>query len=523
MSASTTTSSQGSTANITKICQNGDVILAVGPKAKIQVTSDFLKHISPVFKTMLEGPMSEGEALRNKSPDSPTTISLPADNALAMKRLLRILYGADDLALDFEAVYDIIVLADKYAMAKRLKAFGLDWVRMNLDDECTSAAQFRESWEKMVLSYMLHNDVAFFEVSCYLSQATEGVVTWALELPDQALGLRLAVAIYELYEHNFVAETRMGLCLDCFKNAKDSFVGMQSGCPPLAYDKGSKAVTSFAPPSTIGSTSIRQWSKKKLAQQKRRPRIESAPLGLIQPLKQEADQPLAKNPVQQVVEVLIPGGDLILAVGPERRLFGVSSSFICEISPVFAVMFGPNFEEGHRLRSTQPEDSEMVLELPDDNAQAFCNTLRVLYGADPATADFEPAEIHKITIVVDKYDMVSRFTFASAYWFTKYSWTDDPEETWQLTTAAYWMQNPDAFFNFSKKLIKQLQTSHLSYVDNMPDKMLGLRLCLAIEEQRVHKLMHCTKAKGLCLHCFSRSKVAFTLRIQGCKHRKYHS
>jgi hypothetical protein len=188
-------------ANITKICQNGDVILAVGPKAKIQVTSDFLKHISPVFKTMLEGPMSEGEALRNKSPDSPTTISLPADNALAMKRLLRILYGADDLALDFEAVYDIIVLADKYAMAKRLKAFGLDWVRMNLDDECTSAAQFRESWEKMVLSYMLHNDVAFFEVSCYLSQATEGVVTWALELPDQALGLRLA-GTYELSPEN---------------------------------------------------------------------------------------------------------------------------------------------------------------------------------------------------------------------------------------------------------------------------------------------------------------------------------
>ncbi|KAM0414311.1 hypothetical protein ACHAPD_007562 [Fusarium lateritium] len=213
-------------------------------------------------------------------------------------------------------------------------------------------------------------------------------------------------------------------------------------------------------------------------------------LGLIQPLKQEADQPLAKNPDQQIVEDLIPGGDLILAVGPERRLLGVSSSFLCEISPVFAVMFGPNFEEGHRLRSTQPEDSEMVLELPDDNAQAFCNTIRVLYGADPATADFEPAEIHKITIVVDKYDMIPRFTFASTYWFTKYSWTDDPEETWQLTTAAYWMQNPDAFFNFSKKLIKQLQTSHLSHVDNMPDKMLGLKLCLAIEEQRVHKLIH---------------------------------
>ncbi|KAF5240153.1 hypothetical protein FAUST_4543 [Fusarium austroamericanum] len=246
-------------------------------------------------------------------------------------------------------------------------------------------------------------------------------------------------------------------------------------------------------------------------------------LGLIQPLKQDADHPLTKNSDRQVVEDLVPGGDLVLAVGPGRRLFGVSSNFLCEISPVFAVMFGPNFEEGHRLRSTQPEDSEMVLELPDDNAQAFSDTIRVLYGADPVTVDFEPAEIQKIAIVVDKYDMIPRFTFASAYWFAKYSWTDDPEETWQLTTAAYWMQNPDAFFNYSKKLIRHMQPSHLSFVDDMPDKVLGLRLCLAIEEQRAHRLTHGTKAKGgLCLHCFSRSKVSFTLRIKGCKHRKYH-
>lgn len=200
-------------------------------------------------------------------------------------------------------------------------------------------------------------------------------------------------------------------------------------------------------------------------------------LGLTQALQQDAGQPLTKTSAQQIVEDLVPGSDLILAVGPGRKLYGVSSSFLCEISPVFAVMFGPNFEEGHRLRSTQPEDSEMMLELPDDNAQAFCNTIRVLYGADPATVDFEPSEIQKISIVVDKYDMVPRFTFASAYWFAKFPWIDDPEETWQLTTAAFWMQNPDAFFNFSKKLIKQLQSSHLSYVDDMPDKVLGLRLC----------------------------------------------
>ncbi|KAI1026792.1 hypothetical protein LB505_000828 [Fusarium chuoi] len=189
---------------------------------------------------------------------------------------------------------------------------------------------------------------------------------------------------------------------------------------------------------------------------------------------EEANETVAQS---RFVRDLIPGGDLILAVGPHRTLFRVASAFLCEISPVFAVMFGPNFEEGDRLRGRQPGDPEMVLELPDDDPLAFDNTILVLYGANPSTQDFDPEYIQKISILVDKYDLVSRFAFASVYWFAKYAWADDPEEKWQLTTAAYWMQNPDAFFTFSKKLVKQLQPSHLSYVAGMPDKELGLRLC----------------------------------------------
>ncbi|EKJ74480.1 hypothetical protein FPSE_05230 [Fusarium pseudograminearum CS3096] len=145
MSASSSTLIRGSggASNITKICQNGDVILAVGPKEKIQVASDFLKHISPVFKAMLDGPMSEGEALRNKPPNSPITISLPEDNPVAMRRLLRILYGAGGLDLTFKELYDVIILTDKYDMTDRLKHFGLGWVRMDVDDNHPFDADFR--------------------------------------------------------------------------------------------------------------------------------------------------------------------------------------------------------------------------------------------------------------------------------------------------------------------------------------------------------------------------------------------
>nr|RBQ94974.1 hypothetical protein FVER53263_10217 [Fusarium verticillioides] len=189
---------------------------------------------------------------------------------------------------------------------------------------------------------------------------------------------------------------------------------------------------------------------------------------------EEANETVAQS---RFVRDLISGGDLILAVGPHRTLLRVSSAFLCEISPVFSVMFGPNFEEGERLRNRQTGDPEMVLELPDDDPLAFDNTILALYGSNPSTQDCDPEDIQKISILADKYDLVSRFTFASVYWFAKYAWADDPEETWQLTTAAYWMQNPDAFFTFSKKLVKQLQPSHLSYVAGIPDKELGLRLC----------------------------------------------
>ncbi|KAM0234509.1 hypothetical protein ACHAPO_006399 [Fusarium lateritium] len=232
MMASTSASSKGSAdiCPLAIICQNGDIILAVGPKAKIQVTSDFLKHVSPVFQAMLDGPMREGEAFRNRPHNSPITISLPVDNALAMRRLLRILYGADDMDLDFEAVYDVLVLADKYDMTKRLKTFGFGWVRLDIDDDHPFDVDIRDYWEKLVIAHMLGDSMAFFQISCRVSQSTKALLDWALDLPDQLLGLKLAMAIDELRDDNSDEDYSMGLCLDCFKRAKNSFLDKQHGC-----------------------------------------------------------------------------------------------------------------------------------------------------------------------------------------------------------------------------------------------------------------------------------------------------
>ncbi|SPJ73179.1 uncharacterized protein FTOL_02908 [Fusarium torulosum] len=75
--------------HIYQIGEDGDTILVVGPnKVKIQVSSSFLKHISPVFRAMLISSMSEGEAFRNRVDKSPIEIILPEDNSRAMTEML---------------------------------------------------------------------------------------------------------------------------------------------------------------------------------------------------------------------------------------------------------------------------------------------------------------------------------------------------------------------------------------------------------------------------------------------------
>ncbi|KAF4979602.1 hypothetical protein FZEAL_4231 [Fusarium zealandicum] len=214
------------------------------------------------------------------------------------------------------------------------------------------------------------------------------------------------------------------------------------------------------------------------------------------------------------VEELVPDGDLILVVGKDKRLLRMSSTFLCKISPVFAAMLGPNFEEGQRLSCVKDKDSQMALELPEDDGQAVYNIFRVLYGADPATKDLEPREIQNLAIFADKYNIGPRLEFATAFWFAKYAWVDDPEETWQLTMAAFLLQQSNAFFTYTKKLVKQLQVSHLSFVEGMMDPMLGLRLCLAIEECRVHMLKHDPKPRGLCLYCFKLARLSSSMAQQ---------
>ncbi|KAF4447994.1 hypothetical protein F53441_8539 [Fusarium austroafricanum] len=181
------------------IALDGDIVLVVGPdRDRIQVTSDFLKHISPVFRAMLNAPMNKGEALRDKKVDMRIEISLPEDDFCAMYPMLQILYGADFDKQDVE--FDRI---------------------MELQSWPTSTTDFDEYWDKLIVAHILKNDWAFFETSCALVEADGSYIQWAIDSPDKTLGMQLAWALDELRSYCKGPPKRKikGLCLYCFNKS----------------------------------------------------------------------------------------------------------------------------------------------------------------------------------------------------------------------------------------------------------------------------------------------------------------
>ncbi|RBR25468.1 uncharacterized protein FIESC28_01706 [Fusarium coffeatum] len=241
MSGSSPSSAEESSASPDEIdptiCENGDIILAVGPeKTEIQVTSDFLKNISPVFKAMLEAPMREGDALRNRAPDSPVTIALPEYCPWAMNHLLRIPYGSKIPRLEFRTFYSVAILADKYDMVERLRPYGALWLRFLPGH----IEYMEEAWHRLIISYLLDDVYAFYWASKVLCGFTQELIPYCFTCPDRELAFKLCLAVNQLRQCD-PATRQFGkvLCLCCFKIARNSFIAPQRGCRlgnPLSDD-----------------------------------------------------------------------------------------------------------------------------------------------------------------------------------------------------------------------------------------------------------------------------------------------
>ncbi|KAI8670066.1 BTB domain-containing protein [Fusarium sp. Ph1] len=200
----------------------------------------------------------------------------------------------------------------------------------------------------------------------------------------------------------------------------------------------------------------------------------------------EPETPTEENEAPFLREI-IPDGDVILVVGPEKSKIQVSSHLLRTTSPVFNVMLGPNFKEGTALRENEGP-----------------------------TEILEPDEIYEISILAQKYDLVDRLALACEAWFghTGAITYGSTKQDWKMLLAAYWLRSELGFKNVSKMLLHEGNWEPL-YRNGMEtsDQVLGLRLCLAIQELRSNEI----DEMGLCLGCFYNPKTRqFTRKNRFC-------
>ncbi|KAJ1327057.1 armadillo repeat-containing protein 5 [Microdochium nivale] len=121
----------------------GDLILVIGeayatetPAFSCRVCSRALARASPVFATMLYGGFAESKPSERTSSSSDWIVHLPEDDAVAMQQLLHLLHGNHDrftttpsftCHANIEAVYDILVAADKYDCETYLLLWAIRW------------------------------------------------------------------------------------------------------------------------------------------------------------------------------------------------------------------------------------------------------------------------------------------------------------------------------------------------------------------------------------------------------------
>ncbi|KAJ4314282.1 hypothetical protein N0V84_008985 [Fusarium piperis] len=188
--------------------------------------------------------------------------------------------------------------------------------------------------------------------------------------------------------------------------------------------------------------------------------------------------------------VVISSGDLVLVVGPEERCIQVSVDLLRTSSPVFDDMISAGLVK-------TPDGVQGMMNLPDDNALALLHALKILYGADPVMGQLTTKEIQEVAVLVDKYRMAPRFQFIGTFWMR--SVPADNEECWHLMTAAFWLRLRCSFFEMSKELARGRDPTLFKYANETPDKVLGLRLGMAIQQLQIEGG---SMEMGLCLDCF---------------------
>ncbi|KAK0716101.1 hypothetical protein B0H67DRAFT_554487 [Lasiosphaeris hirsuta] len=154
----------------------------------------------------------------------------------------------------------------------------------------------------------------------------------------------------------------------------------------------------------------------------------------------------ALAPVLEPITVA-PSGDVIMVVGKEKRRMRVHSVILSAASPVFKVMFGPNFSEGNHLSTVDPKE----IPLPKDNEDALQTIFYIVHFRPDAINDPpSPDLLLQVAIAANKYGFVNALKHPLQAWIND-SAIQEPEKLWKLVMASFWIQKEDYFKSTTKK------------------------------------------------------------------------
>ena len=189
--------------------------------------------------------------------------------------------------------------------------------------------------------------------------------------------------------------------------------------------------------------------------------------------------------VESKTEDIARDGDVVVVAGREKKRMRVHSLFLKNASKVFSAMFGPNFNEGHKLRCSFGGTTE--LDMPEDDPAALSVIFRIIHGRNESLKDtLTPRQIMQVTITADKYDCLVPLTFAAEYWFKPQEVTSfhNPHKMWEMMTAAYWINHDRGFKDLTLALMLGYSGSYLTLTKGCHDLEMALKICVLLEEGR---------------------------------------
>ncbi|KAG8526832.1 uncharacterized protein KY384_008261 [Bacidia gigantensis] len=189
------------------------------------------------------------------------------------------------------------------------------------------------------------------------------------------------------------------------------------------------------------------------------------------------------SPLSAQVEVAC-GGDLELIIGEEgvQVKLLVSSTILKLASPVFAVLLGPNFKEGHDSAPTAGLPKSVCL--PDDDPEAMLWVCQILHYVrkEPMKADL--ALLGKIATHCDKYDLAYALGPWAEYRLQVVE-CHTMEESLSLLYCAIMLANNKAFHKSTKYLVLHVaRLTPLAMLAIIQDYKLDGQLLASIEAKK---------------------------------------